>query len=52
MNATDSLIARWNGSAASATARQGEFQLLLLLKLLCSTSHDHKQTGMLNLLLG
>ena len=51
MNAADSLIARRDGSAASATALQREFQLPLPLKL-CITSRDHKQMEILNLLLG
>ena len=52
MNVTDSLMARPNGSSASATARQPGFQLPLLLKLLCNQSCGHKQMDMLSLLLG
>ena len=52
MNATDSLMARCDDSEASATARQREFQLPLLLGLLCNQPQNHEQVDMLNLLLG
>ena len=52
MNVTDSLMARSNGSSASATARQHGFQLPLLLKLFSNQSCGHQQLDMLSLLLG
>ena len=52
MNVTDSLMARPNGSSASATARQPGFQLPLLLKLFSNQSCGHQQLDMLSLLLG
>ena len=52
MNVTNSLMARPDGSSASATARQHGFQLPLLLKLFHSQSCSHKQLDMLSLLLG
>ena len=52
MNVTDSLMARPNGSSASATAQQHVFQLLLLPELFHSQSCGHKQLDMLSLLLG
>ena len=52
MNVTDSLMARPNGSSASATARQHGFQLPLLLKLFSNQSCGHQQLDMLSLLLG
>ena len=52
MNVTDSLMARPNGTSASATARQHGFQLLLLLKLFSHQSCGHQQLDMLSLLLG
>ena len=51
MNVTDSLIARCDDSEASATARQRELQLPLLLELLCNQPQNHKRMDMLNLLL-
>ena len=52
VNVTDSLMARPNGSSASATARQHGFQLPLLLKLFSNQSCGHQQLDMLSLLLG
>ena len=52
VNVTDSLMARPNGSAAPATARQYGFQLPLLLKMFCNQSCGHQQVDMLSLLLG
>ena len=52
MNVTDSLMARPNGSSASATARQHGFQLPQLLKLFSNQSCGHQQLDMLSLLLG
>ena len=52
MNVTNSLMARPNGSSASATARQHGFQLPLLLKLFSNQSCGHQQLDMLSLLLG
>ena len=52
VNVTDSLMARPNGTSASATARQHGFQLLLLLKLFSHQSCGHQQLDMLSLLLG
>ena len=45
VNVTDSLMARPNGSSASATARQHGFQLLLLLKLFSHQSCGHRAAG-------
>ena len=52
VNVTNSLMARPNGSSASATARQHGFQLPLLLKLFSNQSCGHQQLDMLSLLLG
>jgi len=52
VNVTNPLMARPDGSSASATARQHGFQLPLLLKLFHSQSCGHKQLDMLSLLLG
>ena len=52
VNVTNSLMARPNGSSASATARQRGFQLPLLLKLFSNQSCGHQQLDMLSLLLG
>ena len=51
VNVTASLMARPNGSSASATARQHGFQLPLLLKLFSHQSCGHQQLDMLSLLL-
>ena len=52
MNVTNPLMARPDGSSASATARQHGYQLPLLLKLFHNQSCGHKQLDMLSLLLG
>ena len=52
MNVTNPLMARPDGSSASATARQHGFQLPLLLKLFSNQSCGHQQLDMLSLLLG
>jgi len=44
-------MAHRDDSEASATARQCEFQLPLLLELLCNQPHNHMRMDMLNLLL-
>ena len=44
-------MAHRDDSEASATARQCEFQLPLLLELLCNQPHNHMRMHMLNLLL-
>ena len=52
VNVTNALMARPDGSSASATARQHGFQLPLLLKLFSHQSCGHQQLDMLSLLLG
>ena len=52
VNVTNPLMARPDGSSASATARQHGFQLPRLLKLFSHQSCGHQQLDMLSLLLG
>ena len=51
-NVTDSLMARRDGPTASATVRQHERQLPLLLDLFHNQSHNQVQIDLCDLLLG
>jgi len=52
VNVTDSLMVRRDGPTASATVRQHERQLPLLLDLFHNQSHNQVQMDLCDLLLG